>query len=313
MEKNRIKKEKSILGSINDLSHKLVLVLVIPIVLSLVLMLVYAGKYHSAIERMETIASIKTIVASDIPGSAWNIIIGRDDFASSKLYLKIHDVENTIEKITESTDSENRLSLIVAGRTMKTLESYVDRIRDNITDQVPVVENEAVLVEVRDVASLVDSMLNEYIAQEIDSTGKMSGSLQLVISLTAIAEIVIVVISLWVRNRSVKKTALFVRQPIEHLEEVTAKLSEGTLDARLADTDVTELRNLTAQVNTMAKRLKSMMEKSGNTSFDLILTENFCAFRSAKHSVIFGASCICIVVPCDISEHDVVGRGDSTF
>lgn len=262
MEKNRIKKEKSILGSINDLSRKLVLVLVIPIVLSLVLMLVYAGKYHSAIERMETIASIKTIVASDIPGSAWNIIIGRDDFASSKLYLKIHDVENTIEKITESTDSENRLSLIVAGRTMKTLESYVDRIRDNITDQVPVVENEAVLVEVRDVASLVDSMLNEYIAQEIDSTGKMSGSLQLVILLTAIAEIVIVVVSLWVRNRSVKKTALFVRQPIEHLEEVTAKLSEGTLDARLADTDVTELRNLTAQVNTMAKRLKSMMEKS---------------------------------------------------
>ena len=96
MEKNRIKKEKSILGRINDLSHKLVLVLVIPIVLSLVLMLVYAGKYHNAIERMETIASIKTIVASDIPGSAWNIIIGRDDFASSKLYLKIHDVENTI-------------------------------------------------------------------------------------------------------------------------------------------------------------------------------------------------------------------------
>jgi two-component system sensor histidine kinase YesM len=73
---------------------------------------------------------------------------------------------------------------------------------------------------------------------------------------------VIVVISLWVRNRSVKSTALFVRQPIERLEEVAAKLSEGTLDARLADTDVTELRNLTNQVNTMAKRLKSMMEKS---------------------------------------------------
>ena len=116
MEKNRIKKEKSILGRINDLSHKLVLVLVIPIVLSLVLMLVYAGKYHNAIERMETIASIKTIVASDIPGSAWNIIIGRDDFASSKLYLKIHDVENTIEKITESTDSENS-----SGYTSKTV------------------------------------------------------------------------------------------------------------------------------------------------------------------------------------------------
>lgn len=262
MEKNRISKEKSILGRINDLSHKLVFILVIPIVLSLVLMLVYAGKYHNSIERMETIASLKTIVALDIPGTAWNIISGRDDFENSRIYVRIHEVEKTIEDITERTDSENRLSLIVAGRTMQTLENYVDRIRDNISLQVPVVENEAVLVEVRDVASLVDSMLNEYIAQEIESTGKMSGSLQMVILFTAIAEILIVVWALWVRNRSVKTTALFVRQPIEHLEEVAAKLSEGTLDARLADTDVTELRNLTTQVNTMAKRLKSMMEKS---------------------------------------------------
>ncbi len=262
MEKSRIKKEKSILGRINDLSHKLVFMLMIPIVLSIVLMLVYAGKYHNSIERMETIAGLKTTVVSDIPGSAWNIISGREEFENSNIYVKIHDVESTIEAITESADPENRLSLIVAGRTMLTLENYVDRIKENIAARVPVVQNEAILVEVRDVASLVDSMLNEYIAQEIESTGKMSGSLQLVILLTAIAEVIIVVVSLWVRNKSVKTTALFVRQPIERLEEVAEKLSEGTLDARLADTDVTELRNLTKQVNTMAKKLKSMMEKS---------------------------------------------------
>jgi two-component system sensor histidine kinase YesM len=262
MEINRIKKEKSILGRINDLSHKLIFMLVIPIVLSLVLMLIYAQKYHSSIARMETIANLKTKVVSDIPGSAWNIVNGRDRIEESKIFSMIREVNDTIEKITEQTDSENRLSLIVAGRTMQTLENYVDRIKENIEAQVPVVQNEEVLVEVRDVASLVDSMLNDYIAQEIDSSGKMSGSLQLVIILTAIAEGVIVLISLWVGNRSVKSTAKFVRQPIERLEEVAAKLSEGTLDARLADTDVTELRNLTNQVNTMAKRLKTMMDKS---------------------------------------------------
>ena len=39
-------------------------------------------------------------------------------------------------------------------------------------------------------------------------------------------------------------------------------LAEGTLDARLPDTEVTELRNLTLQVNTMADRLEAMMEQS---------------------------------------------------
>ena len=258
----RTKKEKSILGRINDLSHRIVLMLVIPIIISLVLMLFYAWKYHSSIHRMQTIASLKTVVAEEIPGAAWNIISGRESFAQSGIYIKIKDVNETIERISEQTTEENRLSLMVAGRTMETLQNYVDRIRDNIDDQVPVVENEAVLVEVRDVAALVDSMLNEYIAQEIASSARMSISLLWVIIITAVVEVLIVIVALWFRNRSVKKTALFVRQPIERLEEVTALLAAGTLDARLTDTDVTELRNLTKQVNSMADDLEAMMKKS---------------------------------------------------
>ncbi len=258
----KIKKEKSILGRISDLSHKLVLMLVVPIIISLVLMLVYAYKYHNAIVRMETITSLKTVVTEDIPGSAWNIVSGRETFPESNIYLKIKNVNETIDLITEQTGAENRLSLIVASRTMQTLQNYVDQIRDNIDAQVPVVENEAVLTEVRGVASLVDSMLNDYIAQEITSAARMSGSLMLGVIITAVVEILIVVMAMIVRNRAVMATEKSVRRPIERLEEVAAKIAEGSLDARIADTDVTELRNLTSQVNTMADRLKSMMEKS---------------------------------------------------
>jgi len=258
----RIKKEKSILGRISDLSHKLVLMLVIPIIMSLVFMLVYASKYHNAIVRMETITSLKTVVTEDIPGSAWNIVSGRETFPESHIYEKINSVDDTIERITASTGAENRLSLIVAGRTMQTLRNYVDRIRDNIGNDVPVVENEAVLTEVRDVAALVDSMLNEYIEQEIKSAASMSISLRIGIIITAVFEVLTVILAMLIRNRSVIATENSIRQPIERLEEVAAKIAEGSLDARIADTEVTELRNLTSQVNTMANRLKSMMEKS---------------------------------------------------
>lgn len=258
----RIKEEKSILGRINDLSHRLVLMLVFPIIISLLLMLFYAWKYHSSIVRMETIANLKTIVAEEIPGRAWNIVSGQDTVQSSNIYAKMREVNETIEMITERTEQENRLSLVVASRTMQTLGNYVDQIRDNVEAQVPVVRSEEILVEVRDVSALVDSMLNEYVAQEITSTARMSLSLRLVILITAVAEVLMVIAAWLVRNYSVKKTALFVRQPIERLEEVAAKLAEGTLDARLTDTDVTELRNLTIQVNTMADRLEEMMEKS---------------------------------------------------
>ena len=203
----RIKKEKSILGAINDLSHRLVLLLVFPIIISLVLMLVYAWKYHSAIRRMEEITNIKTVVSEDIPERAWNIISGRQTFPESNIYMSINEVNATIEKITNQTGKENRLSLIVARRTMETLQNYVDTIRDNIRNEVPVVENEAVLVEVRDVSALVDSMLNEYIALEIQSTARMSMSLRIIIIVTAVAEVLIVVFAIYVRNKTMKATA----------------------------------------------------------------------------------------------------------
>ena len=259
---SRIKKEKSIIGKIDSMSQRLVILLVFPVFVSLVLMLVYAGRYHNAIRRMETIASLKTVVAEEIPESVWDIVSGRQTVTESKVYSRIHEVHETIEEIMEKAEDDDRLSLMVADRTMQTLENYVNQIRDNIEDERPVVENEEILNEIRSVSSLVDSMLNEYIAREIESTAERSSTLRLLILITAIAEALVVVLAWFLRNRSMKHTAVFVKQPIDRLEEVAEKLAEGTLDARLNETEVTELRNLTHQVNIMADRLEEMMDKS---------------------------------------------------
>ncbi|MCR5619087.1 MAG: sensor histidine kinase [Lachnospiraceae bacterium] len=259
---NKIKRENSILGRIDNMSYKLVFILVLPIILSIVFMLVYAAKYHSSIVRMETINSLKTVVTEDIPGCAWDIVSGREDITRSEIYLKIGEVNETIDTITERTGAENRLSLIVASRTMTTLQNYVDKLRDNIRNEVPVVENEKVLEEIRKVSALVDSMLNDYVAQEITSTAKMSESLMIGVIITAVLETIIVIMALYIRKRTVKATESSVRQPIERLEEAAAQIAEGAFDARIADTDVTELRNLTGRVNMMADKLKSMMDKS---------------------------------------------------
>ena len=266
---NKVEKEKSILGQISNLSHRLVLMLVAPIIISLFLMLYYAQRYHNAINRMETAAKLQTVVKEEIPESAWNIVSGRQTFSESGIYTTIHKVNDTIDTITSSASEENSLSLIVARRTMQTLENYVDRIRDNMEAKVPVVESEAIIEEVRGVASLVGSMLDEYISMEINSTARLSLSLRIGVLLSAVAEGLIVIFALWVRNRTVKATASSVRLPIERLEEAAARIAEGSLDAKIADTDVTELRNLTFQINTMADRLQDMMTKSNQDARNL--------------------------------------------
>jgi len=211
---------------------------------------------------METITNLKHVVAEDIPESVWAIVSGRETVAQSKVYVSIHEVHETLEEIMEGADNDDRLSLTVADRTMQTLENYVNQIRDNIEAGRSVVENEEILNEIRGVSSLVDSMLNEYIAREIESTAERSATLRLLILITAVLEGIVVVLAWYFRNRSMKRTAAFVKQPIDRLEEVAGKLAEGTLDARLNETEVTELRNLTHQVNIMADRLEEMMDKS---------------------------------------------------
>ncbi len=258
----KIRKEKSIIGKIDSMSQRLVIMLVFPVFVSLVFMLLYAGRYHSAIKRMETIANLKTVVSEKIPESVWAIVSGKETVAESKIYTTIHDVHETLQQIMGKADDDDSLSLVVADRTMQTLENYVDQIRDNIEEERSVVENEEVLNEIRGVSSLVDSMLNEYIAKEIESTAKRSATIQLLILITAVGEGIFVILAWYLRNRSMKQTAAFVKRPIDRLEEVTTRLAEGTLDARLKETEVTELRNLTISVNTMADRLEEMMEKS---------------------------------------------------
>ena len=258
----RIRKEKSIIGKIDSMSQKLVILLVFPIFISLALMLLYSGRYHSAINRMETITSLKMVVTQEIPETVWGIVSGRQTVAESKVYASILGVHDTLQEIMEKADDEGRVLLVVADRTMQTLEKYVDQIRDNIDAGRAVVENETVMNEVRDVANLIDSMLNDYIAREIEATARRSNTLRLLILFTAAAEAIVVILAWLLRTRWMKNTAVFVKKPIDRLEDVTAKLAEGTLDARLNETEVTELRNLTIQVNTMADRLEEMMEKS---------------------------------------------------
>ena len=253
---------QSIVGQINNMSRQVMTVLVIPVVISLILMLIFAGEYNRAIERMGTIAALKPVIGEDIPGDVWSAVSGRQTLEETQVYTKIMEVNGTMTRISEQTGETDRLELTIAARTMDTLTNYVDRVKDNLDKGIPVVENEKVLGEIRDVAALVVSMLNDYITGEINASARMSVFLTRVVVITAAAELLIVILAVLLTRRTVQATSSFVREPIEKLESVTSRLAEGDMSARLPVTNVQELWNLTGQVNVMADNLENMMRQS---------------------------------------------------
>ena len=257
----KLKWHQSIVSRIRSMSWRIMLLLMVPVVISLTLMLVFAGRYAGSMERMGTIAALKPILSEEIPGAVWRVVSGRETLAESRTYELIDRVDKTIESITLETGENDRLELIIAGRTMDTLTQYVNQIRDNIAVGEKVTVNEMILSEVRDVAELVVSMLNDYITGEINSASAMSRRLSQIVVVTAAAEILLVLFTLLLTRGMTRSAAQFVREPIAKLESVTARLAEGDMSARLPVTNVQELWNLTGQVNIMADNLDTMMQQ----------------------------------------------------
>ena len=253
--------QQSITGRIKRMSRRVMILLIIPVIATLSLMLVSSGRYSRSMERMGTIAALKPVISEDIPGAVWQVVSGRQSLEESRVYDMIGEVNATMAAIMERTGDEERLELMIAGRTMDTLSKYVDQIRANLESGESVVTNEKVLTEIRGVASLVVSMLNDYITGEINSAAAMSVRLNRLILAVAVAEALLAAAVLIRLERVGQATAQFIREPIEKLERVTARLAEGDMSARLPVTNVEELWNLTGQVNIMADNLDDMMQQ----------------------------------------------------
>ena len=257
----RPKWNQSIVSRIKGMGWRIVLLLIVPVVVSLTMMLVFAGRYARSMERMGAVTALRPLISDEIPEAVWRVVSGRETLESSQTYALISQVNASLETMTRDTPQSGRLELIIARRTMDTLSQYVDQISQNLLQGERVTANESILSEIRDVAKLVSSMLGDYITGEINAAASMSAYLYKVVLYTALLEVALVLFTLLVANKTAVSTARFVRQPIEKLESVTARLAEGDMSARLPATSVEELWNLTGQVNVMADNLDTMMQQ----------------------------------------------------
>ena len=255
------RKNMSIVGRINSMNWRMMVLLGTPVFVSIILILFLSWKYTDAIARMETIANLKPVIREEIPETVWSVVSGRETLEESGLDEMLAGVDETIDRVIAGAGEKNRLELIVADRTMETLTQYVDRIRRNLENGAPVVVNEEILAEIRDVAELVVSMLNDYITEAISETAQMSRSASRMMAAAAVTELVLMILAMVLTRRFVKNTSRFIREPIEKLESFSGQLAKGDMGTRLPMTQVAELWNLTGLVNMMAGDLEDMMRQ----------------------------------------------------
>ena len=135
-----------------------VIILVVPAIVSIAVMLSNGIRYNAIIAHMGRVGDLKPKVAVEIPDEAWSVVAGYQEFSQARLFEMIHEVNIELDVLMSSMVSPNQLELNVARRTMDTLRDKAIELGEQIKSDAPVVENEAKLEEIRDVAALVEDM-----------------------------------------------------------------------------------------------------------------------------------------------------------
>ena len=173
-----------------------VIILVVPAIVSIAVMLSNGIRYNAIIAHMGRVGDLKPKVAVEIPDEAWSVVAGYQEFSQARLFEMIHEVNVELDVLMSSMVSPNQLELNVARRTMDTLRDKVVELGEQIENDAPVVENEAKLEEIRDVAALVEDMLENYIDVEIDAAIEESGALNRMMVISLLLEFALLALAL---------------------------------------------------------------------------------------------------------------------
>ena len=253
----------SIIDTIKTSHIVIIVLLLVPLLLSTIITLLNTIGYDRLITNVEKTNRLNQIVKTEITNELWDIVAGNKPFGHGTQYQIIDGIRGQIADIMATTEeTENRRLLEVADRSMDTLTRYVDRMKIQMQQRRPVIENEQVLDEIRGVSALVSDILSDFIVLEIESAAIRSQRIKTRALVTGITEAAIIIFALlfsvFVRS-SVSKS---VDKSIGSLVALSGSIAEGNLSARAEVPNVRELETLALDLNTMAGKITTLIDEN---------------------------------------------------
>ncbi|HHW22267.1 MAG TPA: sensor histidine kinase [Clostridiaceae bacterium] len=241
----------------------IILIVLIPSIMSITFSSILTVRYGKLIHNVDDANSLNKIVKFEITSEIWDIVSGKKEFTEGEQYSIIENIYERLNVLARNASTkENRQLIEVARRAMSTLENYVDRLGQQIEDNLPVVENEKLLEEIRGVSVLVYDVIQEFIFSEIEAIARVNDSLQRSGTILTILEITIFILVAVFAVYTVTSVAENISQPILKLQNLSVQIAEGDLEARVDPLDVEELKGLAQSLNIMAGRIRDLIDEN---------------------------------------------------
>jgi len=252
----------SIIGKIIILFLLMFVLLLFPVIYQSYNSFQQAQAYRELIDNIIYANQLNLDVSDKIEPIVWNIVAGKEQFDESGIMPLIVDLRARMIEIRNDTDSvENRGIMDISLRALSILENYLIRLRTQIIDGHPVVENEMLLDEIRICVAGINDLLLEFSSLQVNEAAVLNEAMSqqstinllISLSLTGIVLVVGILAFLYIYKS--------LMNPINKLLRMSNRISEGNFSQRVELETSDEFNELAKGMNTMSEQIEILLEQ----------------------------------------------------
>ena len=254
------KKKDSIIRRVNNTGSFFTVALISFMLLNLVMMYTFQRRYDRFSTEIGEVVALKPVVSEEIPDEIWEVITGRKRLGECLANPKLDEVAAVLDRMPTSGPEETEL--LVVQRSLETMRRYVNQIESTIRERKGVIVSQELLENLRDVGSLTQDMLDDYLTKRVAVEGDENRYARIFFICCCVGEAMLWVVMTFISSITNRNLAEYIAEQLRKLEDFAGQLADGQMDARAPAMETEELQPLTASLNSMAERLNSLMTQN---------------------------------------------------
>lgn len=250
-------------------------VMLCPTLAILLAVVIMTNQYNQKINNINSASTIQSQLGSALNDELWYIISEQQEGSAEAYEEILTAVEKQMKNLQVKSQSDAAALRYVqaAQRALDTLGQYTEKLHTQIFEQASATEKEGLYREIKSVIGMVDTMMQQYIKEEIDVIALQNEHIRQVILIIAIIVGAVLLFMIGFSVTTYNNVMNGVIKPIRSMENMTDKIRAGDLTARVEITQVEELSRLCESLNLMVQRISDLLDEQVQAQWALRKSE----------------------------------------
>ena len=219
--------------------------------------------YSRMLDSLTTASGFSLEFKNDFDYETYLVIVGSKEYEESGIDNMLSEAGKVVDElILITSNSDNIVRLENTKKYLENLNTYVSRIKDNLSGEDLYEENLQIWEnDVQIVTELVEDTMSEYIYYDIVDTERERQAYNtrviMLIAITALAILAILTIIAFFSYY----IPLSISRPIKKITEVTNEVAGGNLTVRSEEFEGEETRMLSTSLNSMIDKINELLSQ----------------------------------------------------